>query len=180
MWGIWLCCTGSSTCAGFVLTSNLSILTAKISTYWFDQFSDKKTKTYSTAWQREWVCVCVCVHACVRACMHVCILDRELSRVFANSLLVVQYVSDWLWWLTSFREQLHHLIDVTPVWKMSIAITDMQCVLTVLSYRWVQWCDQWDAVCSGGARHAMRVGPGDLPSASRISCCGGCVWRQWT
>ena len=72
------------------------------------------------------MCVCVCV--CVRAhTMHVraCVLDREGSKVFASTALVVlvvrtaMYLTIYNDYLTSLCEPLSSpYISVTPVSKM--------------------------------------------------------------
>ena len=62
---------------------------------------------------RVHVCVCVraraCVRACVCVCVCVCVLDREGSRMFASTAVVVVWTALYLTGynncLTGFRER---------------------------------------------------------------------------
>ena len=69
--------------------------------------------------------------------------DGKGSRVFATRALVVVQIAvgltsydDWPVSVNHFR----HLIDVTPVWKMSSAITVFRCLLTTGSFTSATGC----------------------------------------
>ena len=51
----------------------------------------------------------------------------EWNRVFVSRSME-GHVFDQLQWLTTFVNHFRHLVDVTPVWKMSIAITGCTCI----------------------------------------------------
>ena len=130
--------------SGFMLSSNFlyfhllrsayipEIISAISQTYWLLFCLTGSKNKQEAQWECMWhVCMWVCVLACVYLSECACSSGNNMDCCVSDQLL-------WLIWPVSVNH-FCHLIDVTPVWKMS----------TTLTGRWLGLCwKHWQTHCN--------------------------------